>query len=146
MRRALLMADQHVMNAFAFILAQRVVGRQDRPAGIAEHHVHAFFDQTFPDDFSASQDHVGTPNLGIRRQSPRAVSWILTGVSQLCLSAALPLVMAKNCSWIAFVIGPREPLPITILSIDRIGVISAAVPAKKISSATYSISREIVCE
>jgi len=39
------------------------------------------------------------------------------------------------------VTGPRTPAPTVILSTDRIGVISAAVPTKKTSSARYSISR-----
>src|SRR6266550_5436446 len=45
----------------------------------------------------------------------------------------------------ALVIGPVMPLPTLILSTERMGVISAAVPVKKASSAIYSISRGIPC-
>src|ERR1039458_10692321 len=37
--------------------------------------------------------------------------------------------------------GPRRPAPMVIRSIERIGVISAAVPLKKTSSAMYNSSR-----
>ena len=41
------------------------------------------------------------------------------------------------------VTGPGLPAPIVILSMLRMGVISAAVPVKNTSSAMYSISRGI---
>src|SRR5262249_47579111 len=58
-----------------------------------------------------------------------------TNVSQPWRSGASPLMMSKNAVWIASVIGPRRPLPTAILSTERIGVISTAVPAKNASSA-----------
>ena len=58
-----------------------------------------------------------------------------TFVSQLYLSSISPLKMPKKrfCNFSA--IGPRRPSPILILSIERIGEISAAVPVKNTSSA-----------
>ena len=44
------------------------------------------------------------------------------------------MVSKKRC-WMVAVTGPREPFPIVILSTDRIGVISVAVPVKNNSSA-----------
>ncbi len=67
-----------------------------------------------------------------------------TYVSQLCRSGASPVSTAKNARCNASVTGPRLPEPIVILSTDRIGVTSTAVPAKNSSSATYSVSRGIV--
>src|SRR4029077_13596530 len=64
----------------------------------------------------------------------------LTGVIHPCLSAFFPLVTAKNSCWICRVIGPTAPLPTTILSTERIGVTSTAVPTKNTSSAMYNIS------
>ena len=51
------------------------------------------------------------------------------------------MITPKNsvCSFSAT--GPRRPLPIGMRSMERMGVISAAVPEKKTSSAMYSISR-----
>jgi hypothetical protein len=43
--------------------------------------------------------------------------------------------MSKNAAWIFSVIGPREPLPISMRSSSRMGVTSAAVPEKNASSA-----------
>jgi hypothetical protein len=64
----------------------------------------------------------------------RRLAHSFTYVSQPCGSFS-PRVMAKNSSCRLLVIGPREPLPTAILSTILIGVISAAVPVKKISSA-----------
>ena len=49
-RGALLVAHQHVPDR---IVEHGVVGRQDRPAGIAENGGHTFVDQTLPDDLRA---------------------------------------------------------------------------------------------
>ena len=54
--------------------------------------------------------------------------------SQPCVSGSSPLRMSKNVRRMASVTG-RLPLPIAILSIERIGVTSTAVPQKKASSA-----------
>src|SRR5690349_6955855 len=62
-----------------------------------------------------------------------AATW--HGVSQPCLSSRVPLITPKNAFCNCSATGPRLPLPIVILSIDRIGVISAAVPLKNTSSA-----------
>src|SRR5690606_21473432 len=51
--------------------------------------------------------------------------------SQPQASCVLPLNRPKKASWISAVIGPRPPLPICRPSIERIGVISQAVPVKK---------------
>ena len=55
------------------------------------------------------------------------------------LAAMIDLINTTRPSKIAFcsasVTGPRAPLPIVILSTDRTGVISAAVPVRKTSSA-----------
>src|ERR1051326_5677778 len=58
-----------------------------------------------------------------------AATW--HGVNQPCLSSRVPLITPKNAFCSCSAIGPRLPLPIEILSIDRIGVISAAVPLKR---------------
>ena len=58
-----------------------------------------------------------------------------TGVSQSWVSGKSPRKMPKNRFCSASVIGPRLPLPTVILSIERIGVISTAVPQKNASSA-----------
>jgi len=58
-----------------------------------------------------------------------------TAVNQPCLSSSSPLVIPKNARCSASVIGPRRPAPICTPSTERIGVISAAVPVKKSSSA-----------
>lgn len=58
-----------------------------------------------------------------------------TKVSQPHLSATLPSTMPKKTSWMALVTGPRLPAPTGMRSIVRMGVISAAVPVKKTSSA-----------
>ncbi len=126
-RRALLVAHQHVMNLR--ILGHRIVGRQDRPAGIAENHVHAFTEKAFHHNFSAAQQHGVSAPPNLRVQSAARAS-----ASRVCL-AFCPDVIAKNSSCTALVIGPRDPLPICIRSTERIGVTSAAVPVKKISSA-----------
>src|SRR6266496_6481602 len=64
-----------------------------------------------------------------------------TAVSQLKRSGLLPSKIL-NSSWrIAFVTGPTLPSPTVILSTERIGVTSAAVPVKKTSSEMYRISR-----
>ena len=57
------------------------------------------------------------------------------------MSGTSPLITSKKARCRASVIGPRRPAPILILSIERIGVISAAVPTQKSSSAIYSASR-----
>ena len=53
-RGALFVADQHVANR---VVEQRVVGRQNRAARIAEDGVHALFHQDRPDDVSATLFH-----------------------------------------------------------------------------------------
>jgi hypothetical protein len=58
-----------------------------------------------------------------------------TGVSQPCRSGISPSVRPKNSTWRRSVMGPRRPAPMVTLSIERMGVISAAVPVKKTSSA-----------
>ena len=60
----------------------------------------------------------------------------LTYVSHAAFSGAgrSPLIMAKNDSCRRLVMCPRLPSPTVILSTERIGVISAAVPVKKSSS------------
>jgi hypothetical protein len=52
---------------------------------------------------------------------------------------------SKNACCRVSVMGPRAPRPTLILSTDRIGVISAAVPVKNSSSARYSSSRGTRC-
>src|ERR1700730_470998 len=79
------------------------------------------------------------------RQLDVAATGLLTGVSQLCRSGLLPLVSAKNSSCSLRVMGPATPLPTRILSTERLGVISTAVPQKKTSSTMYSISRGMTC-
>src|SRR5205807_8175354 len=64
-----------------------------------------------------------------------------TGVSQLWRSGLAPDRIAKNSSCRRLVTGPRRPMPTVMRSTERNGVISAAVPVKKTSSAMYSISR-----
>ena len=51
MRGALFVADQHVANR---VIEQCVVGRQDCPARIPEHRVHALFDEDRPEDVRAT--------------------------------------------------------------------------------------------
>ena len=58
-----------------------------------------------------------------------------TGVSQPCWSGSSPSTMPKKRAWIRSVMGPRLPLPTFMRSTERTGVISTAVPVKKISSA-----------
>ena len=58
-----------------------------------------------------------------------------TYVSQWTYLSFSPLVAAKNAPWSSLVTGPRWPSPTTRSSTSRIGVISAAVPVKKHSSA-----------
>ena len=58
-----------------------------------------------------------------------------TKVSQSTYRGSSPLVAAKNASCNSLVTGPRCPTPIARSSTSRIGVISAAVPVKKTSSA-----------
>ena len=58
-----------------------------------------------------------------------------TYVSQWTYFSFSPLVAAKNAPWSSLVTGPRWPSPTTRSSTSRIGVISAAVPVKKHSSA-----------
>ena len=53
-RGALFVADQHVANR---VIEQRVVGRQDGAAGVAEDGVDALFDQARPDDVSSALFH-----------------------------------------------------------------------------------------
>ena len=53
MRRALFMAHQHMMNLR--ILGHRIIRRQNCAAGVAEHHIHPFTQQTFHDYFSAAE-------------------------------------------------------------------------------------------
>src|SRR6516164_7443649 len=50
-----------------------------------------------------------------------AATGAFTNVSQPCASVFLPLVMSKNSFWITRVKGPAAPLPIAILSTERIG-------------------------
>src|SRR5205823_138521 len=57
-----------------------------------------------------------------------------TGVNQPWRSLISPFINAKNSFCNALTTGPTTPLPTLILSTDRIGVISAAVPLKKTSS------------
>src|SRR5262249_33848107 len=57
------------------------------------------------------------------------------GVSHPYRSSASPLLRAEDSFWRRSVTGPRRPEPTTMRSTERIGVISAAVPVKKISSA-----------
>src|ERR1035441_10776557 len=64
-----------------------------------------------------------------------------TGESQPCRSGRVPLITPKNSVCSFSVTGPRCPLPMVMRSMERMGVISAAVPEKKTSSAMYSISR-----
>ena len=65
----------------------------------------------------------------------RLVSGIRS-VSQPCVSGRLAVDDRRRTDdGCASVIGPLRPLPTTILSIDRIGVISTAVPTKNTSSA-----------
>src|SRR5207237_9433661 len=61
--------------------------------------------------------------------------FLLTGVSQWRCFLSLPVTTSKNAFWIALVIGPALPSPMTRPSSSRIGVTSAAVPVKKHSSA-----------
>ena len=70
---------------------------------------------------------------------------VSTGSSQPQLSGVAPVNRPKNAFCSASVIGPRLPAPTVMWSTERIGVISAAVPVKNISSAMYSISRGIGC-
>ena len=58
-----------------------------------------------------------------------------TYVSQPTYFSVSPLVAEKNAPWSSFVTGPRWPSPTIRSSTSRIGVISAAVPEKKTSSA-----------
>src|SRR5215471_666990 len=60
-------------------------------------------------------------------------TWTL--VNQPWRSGAVPFTMPKNSCCRARVTGPVLPLLLAILSIERIGVISEAVPQKKTSSA-----------
>lgn len=78
--------------------------------------------------------HCKTPRLK-QREVKRSYRH-LTGVIQPYRSGTSPRMMPKNWSWIVFVTSPREPLPTLILSTERTGVTSTAVPVKKISSAT----------
>ena len=59
----------------------------------------------------------------------------MTNVSQPNSSGTRHSITSKKARCTASVTGPRAPLPTTILSTDRMGVISAAVPVKKTSSA-----------
>src|SRR5262245_15503711 len=59
----------------------------------------------------------------------------LTAVSHLRRFLSFPVTTSKNAFWIALVIGPALPSPITRPSSSRIGVTSAAVPVKNASSA-----------
>ena len=52
---ALLVPHQHVMN---LAVLQRVIGRKNRPARIAEHVLHAFSFQAFPKDLRSRLHHV----------------------------------------------------------------------------------------
>src|SRR5579872_1630801 len=74
------------------------------------------------------------PVVSVRRYRETAATGALTGVSQLWRSGLVPLVRAKNSSWSLRVMGPATPLPTWILSTERMGVISTAVPQKKTSS------------
>src|SRR5882724_9792784 len=65
-----------------------------------------------------------------------------TCVSQALKVSSFPCTTRKNACCSLCVMGPGRPLPIVRLSTSRIGVISAAVPVKKTSSAIYSSSRE----
>jgi hypothetical protein len=59
---------------------------------------------------------------------------VQTLVSHSAYLGLRPLTMSKNALWIFSVIGPREPVPISMRSSSRIGVTSAAVPVKNASS------------
>ena len=81
----------------------------------------------------------------IRRGDASADLAFSHGSSQPHLSWVLPLNRPKNAACSASVIGPRLPAPTVMRSTERTGVISAAVPVKKSSSARYSNSRGSAC-
>ena len=70
-----------------------------------------------------------------RAASRRRAKSDQTRVSQLSYLRSRPWTASKNVVWIVFVIGPREPAPISRSSTSRTGVSSAAVPVRKTSSA-----------
>jgi hypothetical protein len=71
-----------------------------------------------------------------RRAGRRRSSHAFTYVSHSARAALRPLTVSKNIVCSLVVIGPRTPSPMGRWSNSRIGVISAAVPVKKASSAT----------
>src|SRR5690606_24369097 len=62
-------------------------------------------------------------------------SCAFTDSSHPNVSCVEPSNRPKNCCCSRSVTGPRRPLPTTILSTERTGVSSAAVPVRNISSA-----------
>lgn len=77
------------------------------------------------------------PSLGSLCARPRALS-AQTGVSHSLCVVSVPFTTSKKRSCSFFVMGPTTPSPMGRLSTSRTGVISAAVPVKKHSSASQS--------
>src|SRR5262245_12794570 len=71
-----------------------------------------------------------------RARRLRLTRYLVTNASQSPGASFSPEVMAKKSFCSCAVMGPRFPLPILERSMLRMGVISAAVPVKKTSSAT----------
>src|SRR6185369_6358285 len=93
--------------------------------------------------FRASRAHVSRPSsLSLHAATFSSVAatsvTTSTGVSQPCRSTVVPSNRPKNAFCNARVTGPGLPVPTGLRSTERTGVISAAVPVRKISSEQYS--------